>query len=247
MFTTKHFIFLLLTTFFIVFVLFITRKKRIAFAIKGFLLVGIVSELIKVFYYIVTNDNGNYLPYNDLPFHLCSIQIIFLFILHYSNNENLKRLLLAFMIPTGLFGGLAALMIPTSSSINGMLILSIQYFFYHATLIAFAIHLLRQKELVFTVKDVFNVLKLLAFMGVIAIYINGMLGPDTNVNFMYVVRPPMDNLPLLNLNQGYIIYILKYALLATFLVLISFSKTFVAAYATSKSKKNTQSSQIIQE
>ena len=69
---------------------------------------GIISETIKVFYYISTNDNGNYLPPTDLPFHLCSIQIIFLFILHMSENQKIKRLLLAFMIPTGLFGGIAA-------------------------------------------------------------------------------------------------------------------------------------------
>lgn len=237
MFSEKHIIFLVLTFAFIIIVLSLTKKKSISFAVQWFLVIGIISETIKVFYYISTNDNGNYLPATDLPFHLCSIQIIFLFILHMSENQKIKRLLLAFMIPTGLFGGIAALMIPTSSSINGLLILSIQYFFYHATLIAFSVHILRQREIEFSVKDVMNVLKLLAFIGFMAIYINGILGPDTNVNFMYVVRPPMDGLPLLNLNQGYIMYIVKYALLSCVLVSLTFSQVFVRAYAEQKQIK----------
>lgn len=131
-------------------------------------------------------------------------------------------------------------MIPTSSSINGLLILSIQYFFYHATLIAFSIHIFRQHEIEFSVKDVMNVLKLLAFIGLMAIYIDGILGPDTNVNFMYVVRPPMEGLPLLNLKQGYIMYIVKYALLSCVLVCLTFTQVFVSAYAYQKQIKTNE-------
>lgn len=134
------------------------------------------------------------------------------------------------MIPTGLFGGIAALLIPTSSSIHGLLILSFQYFFYHATLIAFAIHVYRKSEFEITIKDVMNSLKFVAFMGFLAIYINGILGRDTNVNFMYVVRPPMDDLPYLNLNQGYIMYMVKYSVLAVVLLCATYYKVFVKAY-----------------
>ncbi len=229
MFTAKHIVFLILSLVYLVLLLMLTKKKNVKFAIKWFLVIGIISETIKVFYYIVTNDNGNYLPATDLPFHLCSIQIIFLLILKMSENEKLNKLLLAFMIPTGLYGGLAALLIPTSSSINGYLILSIQYFFYHATLMAFSIHIMRQKEIVFGVKDVFNVLKFLALIGFIAIYVNAILGSDTNVNFMYVVRPPMSGLPYLNLNQGYIMYMLKYAILVVVMVLLTYYKVFINA------------------
>lgn len=230
MFTSKHIIFLIISVVYATVVLFLIRKKSINFSIKWFLYIGIISEIIKVFYYIVTNDNGNYLPATDLPFHLCSIQIIFLFILYKTEHEKTRRLLLTVMIPTGLFGGLAALFIPTSSSINGLMILSIQYFFYHATLIAFSIHVYRRKEYKFTMKDVFNCFKFIVLMGFIAIYINGILGRATNVNFMYVVRPPMDGLPLLNLNQGYIIYLIKYGFLALILVCLTYYKVFVEAY-----------------
>lgn len=223
MFTSKHILFLILAIVYIIILLLFTRNKGIGFNVKSFLYIGIISETIKVFYYIVTNDNGNYLPQTDLPFHLCSIQILFLFILTFSNNVKVNRLLLAFMIPTGIFGGIAALLIPTSSSINGLIILTIQYFFYHATLIVFSINIMRQKELEFTIKDVFNVLKFLAFLGFIAIYINSILGRESNVNFMYVVRPPMDGLPIINLDHGYIAYIIKYGLVAVTLVFVSFS------------------------
>ena len=232
MFTTKHIVFLLLSLLYLVLILILTKKKSVKFAIKWFLVIGIISETIKVFYYIVTNDNGNYLPATDLPFHLCSIQIIFLLILSMSENEKLKKLLLAFMIPTGLYGGLAALLIPTSSSINGYLILSFQYFFYHATLMAFSIHIMRQKEIVFGIKDVFNVLKFLVLIGFIAIYVNAILGSDTNVNFMYVVRPPMSGLPYLNLDQGYIMYMIKYAILVVVMVFLTYYKILIQTFKT---------------
>lgn len=227
MFTNKHIIFLIISIAYIIGLLIVTRKKDIDFAIKNFLIIGIISEVIKVLYYIVTNDNGNYLPATDLPFHLCSIQIIFLFILRVTKSENIKRILITVMIPTGLFGGVAALLLPTSSSINGLLILSIQYFTYHATLVTFSIHVYRKNEYEFTVKDVSNCLKFIAFLGFMAIYANGMLGRDTNVNFMYVVRPPMSDLPYLNLNQGYIMYLLKYSLLASFLVCLTYINVFI--------------------
>lgn len=241
MFTNKHIVFLIISIIYVFVILFLIKKKSIDFSIKWFLVIGIVSEVIKVFYYIVTNDNGNYLPATDLPFHLCSIQIIFLVILRTTTNQKIKRLLLTVMIPTGLFGGLAALFIPTSSSINGFLILSMQYFFYHATLIAFAIHVMRTIEIEFTVKDVLNCLSFLMLIGFLAIYVNGILGRESNANYMYVVRPPMDDLPLLNLNQGYIMYIVKYSILASLLVSLTFSKVFVKAFIASRKSEELNS------
>lgn len=239
MFSLTHIIFLVISIIYIIAIVILTRNKTVSFSIRWFLYIGIISEIIKVFYYIVTNDNANYLPKTDLPFHLCSIQILFLIFLSLNQNLKIKRLLIAFMIPTGLFGGIAALLLPTSSSINGLLILSIQYFIYHSTLIAFSVNMMKQKEMEFAIKDVFNVLKFLGFMGFLAIYINSILGPESNVNFMYVVRPPMNGLPILNLNQGYIVYIIKYGLLAALLVMVSFSTVVYKSIASFKNKKNT--------
>ena len=52
-------------------------SKKISFqkCCKILLYVGIVSEIVKIFYYIIRNEatHGGYLPKTDLPFHLCSI------------------------------------------------------------------------------------------------------------------------------------------------------------------------------
>jgi uncharacterized protein with PQ loop repeat len=68
------------------------RKQKLEKVVLIMLIIGIISETIKVIYYIVRNEatHGGYLPKSDLPFHLCSIQLIFIAILHYSKNYKLK-------------------------------------------------------------------------------------------------------------------------------------------------------------
>ena len=48
----------------------------------------------------------------------------------------MQRLILSFMLPSCLFGGIAAILIPTHSARNGMWIITLQYFVYHASLVA---------------------------------------------------------------------------------------------------------------
>jgi hypothetical protein len=230
LFTEKHLWFLAASVIYIVLASILARRYlSLRQVLRIFLGIGIVSEIIKIFYFVVTNDNGNYLPATDLPFHLCSIQIIFIVMLNMSRNERLRHLLLAFMLPTCLFGGIASLAIPTWSSIHGLLLIGIQYFTYHATLIVFSIYLYRSSEVAFTVRDYRDSLVFLGCIGFAAIYINGILGRDTNVNFMYVVRPPMDGLPYLNLDQGWIMYIIKYSSLAILLLTLSYIGPIVRA------------------
>ena len=50
------------------------------------------------------------------------------------------------MIPSCLIGGIAALLIPTDSARNGMWIITVQYFGYHAAISIFAMYLLTNKE-----------------------------------------------------------------------------------------------------
>ena len=73
------------------------RKQPLEKLAKILLGIGMGSEFIKVFYYILANEatHGGALPKTDLPFHLCSIQLIFMAILVFSSNQKLKNLLLA--------------------------------------------------------------------------------------------------------------------------------------------------------
>lgn len=203
--------------------------------------IGIISEIIKVVYYIVRNESthGGHLPKTDLPFHLCSIQIIFLAILHYSKNEKLKRLLMSFMLPSCLIGGIAAILIPTYTARNGMWIITLQYFGYHAAISIFSIFLLTNKDMKWTIKDMLNCFKILGLFGLLSIYINSMLNDGTGgINFMYTVAPPQDGLPYLNLNQGWLMYIIKYASVPILAVLLTYIKPIIDFFKNLKNKNN---------
>lgn len=227
-FGTKHIIILAVSIACIVFLslLFKNLKKEKVFKIM--MIVGIISEVVKVFYYIITNEDvrHGYLPETDLPFHLCSIQILFFIYLNVSKNEKGKQKVLSFMLPTCLLGGFAAILLATDSSRNGLFIITIEYFVYHALLVVFSIYLYINKEIKFTIKDYFTSLIFLLTLGFIAIYLNGML-QNGNTNFMYVVRPPEDNLPYLTIKYGWLVYIVHYFMLAIILITLAYIKPII--------------------
>lgn len=239
-FGTRHVIVLLISVAFIVFsVLFIARKKlSLSTVNKLLLLIGIISESIKVIYYIISNEaeyNG-YLPKTDLPFHLCSIQILFVVILNLTKNENVKKALYSFMLPTCLLGGFFALLLPTSSARN-QIIVTIQYFLFHSSIIVFAINLLITKEIKFTVKDYRNSLIILFAFFFIAIYLNSWINDyEHAINFMYVVAPPQDGLPFLNKDHGWAVYMAHYAITAITCVTLCYIAPIINAIKTKKKK-----------
>ncbi len=215
MFSLKHIIMLLISISLIVALFFVTKKWSLRNKYKGFLIVAVISEVVKIFFYIIKNEPtyGGLLPKSDLPFQLCSIQIIFALIVFFSKNEKVKRAIMSFMFPSGLIGGLAAILIPTYSALN-FTVITCQYFIYHAVLMVLALQLLFDKELKFTIKDYFTSLIFVFCLMFFAIYINSMFADSINeVNFMYVVEPPAENLPFLNKENGWFIYICHYAML----------------------------------
>ena len=117
-FGTKHIIILAISFALAAMFFIFSRKLEFKKMAKTMLVIGVVSEIIKIFYYICTNEDthGGILPKTDLPFHLCSIQIIFILIINISQNEKLKRFILSFMYPSCLIGGIAAILIATDTS-----------------------------------------------------------------------------------------------------------------------------------
>lgn len=251
LFQLRHIICIVISLGLIVLLPLLAIKKNVKISLihKILLIVGIVSESIKVISYILMNDVagsmlGGYLPKTDLPFHLCSIQIIFIIILNFSKNEKLKHLLQGFMIPTCLVGGIAALILATDSARSNWII-AIQYFGFHTAIAAYAIYLLANKDIKFTVKDYVNTLIMLFVTLFVAIYINSILytpkfvlNPETglyeasemlSINFMYVSNPPQSGLPFLNENHGWGVYITHYALLAFFVVTLCYIKPIIEA------------------
>lgn len=240
MFGTKHLLILAASLILLVVGTIFARKWTMEKLTKRLLMVGVVSEFIKVFYYTIANEatHGGILPKTDLPFHLCSIQILFIFIVVYSSNQKLKELLLSFMIPSCLFGGIAALLIPTTSSLNGGWILTLQYYGYHVAIIIFALVLLIGKQITLTVRHYANCIKFLLGLTLFAIYINSILYDGvSNINFMYVASPPQSGLPFLTEKYGWAVYVVHYTSLIIFCVTLCYIKPIITAIRTAFKKK----------
>lgn len=231
-FGTKHLILVAVSLLLIVSLFFLSKKLRFAAVCKTLFFVGILSETIKIFYYIIQNEatHGGILPKTDLPFHLCSIQILFIAVVNFTKNEKLKRFLLSFMFPSCLLGGIAAILIATTSSLNGMWIITAQYFLYHIAIVVFALNLCTNKEMKLTVSDYFSCLKFLVILFFFAVYVNSIVyDGNSNINFMYVASPPQSGLPFLNEDHGWFVYIVHYATLVLLCVTLCYIKPIVTA------------------
>ena len=238
-FGTKHLIILAISLAAMVLGVIFARKWPMKKLAKTMLNIGLVSEFIKVFYYIMANEatHGGILPKTDLPFHLCSIQIIFIVILNLSANERLRRILLSFMVPSCLLGGAAAILIPTSSALNSPVI-TVQYFLFHIALMVLALRIATSDEIRLTVKDYFGCLKFLVGLFFFATYINSLVYDGvSNINFMYVASPPQSGLPYLTEEHGWLVYVIHYAFLVVLCVTLCYLKPIVTAIR-SRSKRN---------
>ena len=252
-FGVKHLIIVAVCAALIVALSILSKKLSFKRLCKIMLYVGIVSEIIKIFYYTYQNEqtHGGVLPKTDLPFHLCSIQIIFIVILNLSKNEELKRFLLSFMFPSCLIGGAAAILIATSSSLNGMWILTMQYFLYHVAIVVFAVRIPSNGSFKLEIRDYFNCLKMLLVIMFFAFYINSMVYDGvSNINFMYVASPPQDGLPFLTEKYGWFVYIIHYAILVLFSVTLCYLGAIIRAIKGRKAQKSsleeTNSEEIMQ-
>ena len=240
-FGPKHLIILAISVVALIAVYLVMRRMTLVSVCRMVLYCGIVSEIIKIFYYIIRNEetHGGVLPKSDLPFHLCSIQILLIVIVTTVNSEKIKRMVLSFMMPSCMCGGVAAMLIATSSSLNGMLILTFQYFGYHALISAFGIYLLTSKEFGVTYKDYFSCLKFLLIVMFFAFYINSIVYDGvSNVNYMYVVSPPQSGLPFLNEEHGWLVYIVHYAFLVITCLTLCYIKPIIKALRSRISKKS---------
>lgn len=234
-FQTKHLIIVGICLVLIVALFVLSRKLSFESVCKIMFYVGIVSETIKIFYYIIQNEktHGGVLPKTDLPFHLCSIQILFIAVVNFSKSEKLKRFLLSFMYPSCLIGGIAAIFIATHSSLNGMWIITAQYFLYHVAIVVLALNICMRKEQKLEISDYFSCLKFLVILMFAAVYINSIVDDGSGkINFMYVVSPPQSGLPFLNEKYGWLVYIAHYAGLILLCVTLCYLKPIIVGIKT---------------
>lgn len=232
LFGTKHLLILAGCAVGIILGVLAVRKWPLNRLCRILLHIGVVSEVTKVIYYILANEEkmGGILPKSDLPFQLCSLQILFVLIVVCVQSQKVKDVLLSVMMPGCLVGGAAALLIATTSSLNGGWPISVQYFGYHGALVIFGVILLATDKVHFTVRHYVNCLKFMLGLFLLAVYVNSMVyDGSSNFNFMYVASPPAKGLPYLNEDKGWLVYIIRYAVLVVGCVTLCYISPIVKA------------------
>lgn len=215
MFTTEHFIWIGLCAAFVAGMSLINAKRNFSFKLAGYIMSGIcvLSEVSKIMSDMAESPKGGmHLDPLSLPFHLCSLMIFVVFYITFGKESKAKRLLINFIAVMGTLGGFCAIMIPTNGT-DFSALPAYQCFVYHAGLMWFSLYLIFSKEAKLgSIKSLGRNLLILVILAFAMLYINGALSVyDTN--FFYLTRPPMDNLPYLNLNHGWYAYFLRIAAL----------------------------------
>ncbi len=214
MFTTEHFIWLGICVFLIAVLTFVSLRFKFSFRTSAFIMAGVslASEVAKILSHMeFVNESkpekGMVIDADSLPLHLCSMLIFAFFYLPFAKNEKIKKFLLSFIVPIGIIGSMSAILMATSGTrFNAPY--AYQCFIYHAVMVWFAIYIIVTKSAELGIRACGRNMGVLFFMMVIMIWVNGAL-QEYNTNFWYVVRPPAKNLPLLNLDNGWYVYILS--------------------------------------
>jgi hypothetical integral membrane protein (TIGR02206 family) len=209
MFSLNHIIFLIISV--ILIVGFSYLSKRYKWPLNKVLLFccifSVISETTKIFSSLVEDSTGAYLDPFSLPFHLCTIQIYLLFYCLLSKNEKGKEIVFSFMFPTQLVGAIMALLIPTEE-----VLFTTTYayyaFLFHSMLVFFAIYLVRNKIITVNLKSLMRNVGLLLALVFVNICINSVLS-IYDTNFMFLRRPPIEGLPILNLDNGWVVYFIS--------------------------------------
>ncbi|MDR3021596.1 MAG: YwaF family protein [Clostridiales bacterium] len=167
---------------------------------------------------------GYYLKPEYLPLHLCSLQIVLLFILTFCSSQKLKRGLIIFMYPTSLSGATMAILIPSLVVDYGFFNeRAFQFFISHMMLVFLGLYMLFTRPIKFDFRTYLYSLGALGACLIFAIYINSMFGgPAQELNFWFIAYPPMPNLPLLNLEHGWYIYVINLALVGFVLTSLTY-------------------------
>lgn len=225
MFTLQHFLWLGICGVIIFLIVFLNKKFK--FTLKQNIFALFVVSMICEIFIILTNmeyvDNGtfdtsgNYLNPEYLPLHLCGMQILFsIALMFFIKKETTKHAMLCFMFPTTVIGATLALLIPTAG-VDFSNYRVYEYFIFHAYIIGFGIYLISCNVIKFTFKDAFRNCLLMLGVMLLGIYINSILS-FAHLNFMFLSRPPMENLPLLNTNNGWHVYFLTLVGIGVFLL-----------------------------
>lgn len=212
MFTTNHFIWLAICAVFLAALIVAmiklkpTEKQALTFAC----ILAAASEITKTLarVEILPTSSGGYTAFIDpsqIPLHLCSIQVFFIFAVRFLKKGKIRDTLLAFMYPTCIVSPLFSLAIPTVFSTTDVSsaftnVMPYQYFLYHTMLIGLGIYIAKSGIVQFRFKHIISSVVLMFVLAYIAIYANSALSTvdystgsaivEDVVNFFFVYGLP---------------------------------------------------------
>lgn len=203
---------------------FLSRKsgftKKVIWACAA---IGFLCEMERMIFFMEKTINGFRLPPDFLPFNLCQFQVILIFILAFSENIHKKKLLLSFMYPSLTGGAFIGILIPAAVNFHGLFDIGLyRYFFFHAMLLFLGLYLFLTKPIQYTIKEYFTGFFFSFTTQIFGVWINAFFGWDPDVNHMFVVRPPLEGLPILNLNKGWPFYMLQMFWIGALLVTLCY-------------------------
>ncbi|MCD8373084.1 MAG: YwaF family protein [Clostridia bacterium] len=212
MFTTNHFIWLAVCAVILaaLIVLMAKFKPSQKLVLTVACICAALSESVKTLSMveILPTISGGYTVYIDtqnLPFHLCSIQIFIIFAVRFMKEGKLRDTLLAFMYPTCALLPVLALMIPNVFSYIDVsdaftAAMPYQYFLYHTMLIALGVYIAMTGAAKFRVRHIFYSVAIMCIIAYAAIYLNsafasvdysqGYAVVENITNFFYVYGLP---------------------------------------------------------
>ena len=198
------------------------------------LVIGILCELDKIFFFVEETPGGYRLPAEHLPFNLCPFQIFLMFALAVSADVKKRTFLLAYMYPTMVAGAAFAMFVPSVvvHGYHGLLdFATYRYFFYHGMLVFLGFYLYMSKPIQFGIKSFGAAVLGISLVTIIIVWLNAFFGWDPAVNFFFLVRPPADNLPFLNLDRGWPVYMFNIMWICVMLFFFCYIKDVVRAVA----------------
>jgi hypothetical protein len=212
---------------------------------------AVLSECIKTFSVIKmvpSTDGSELYPYAELqhlPFHLCSLQIFFLFYARFAKDSPARTALLGFMYPSCTLGALFALAIPSilggTVPVNEAFThpVAYQYFLYHAMLVVVGLYILLSRQVDLRPRHYLTTLGTLGVVAFASLYLNSMfasphyvddklISVDYVPNFFFTNQPPISAIKLTELWHWYL-YLAVIAALALVLIALFYVPVFLRA------------------
>ena len=240
MFTSGHFIWLLVIAAVIAALLFTVRRCKIP-ALWVQRTSTVVLVILKLFHLSLSMKEsvhgGLVIDQTQLSFHLCSIMIYAVILSNFIKNERVLSRIKSFMVPCLMIGALMALLIPTEG-VDPTVPRVWQYMLIHGALVFYGLYLALIEKADLSIRAYGSNLLLMSGVMMVAFFMNSVL-EQYGTNFLFLRLPPMEDLPILNLNNGWYVYFVTLVAVAC-LLLFLVHLPFIIAQAVKAHKKKAQ-------